>query len=185
MQQLNSLKHHLLIAMPQLGDDWFAGTVTYLCEHTDEGAMGIVLNKPLAVTFDEICEQLEIPRLPGIEPQILAGGPVSPEAGFILHCQQGNWGSTLNITEQTHLTSSKDILKAIAAGSGPRDYRMALGYAGWDADQLDAEIRTNSWLTLEASQDLLFGTHPEDLYNAALARLGISAEFLSSDAGHA
>lgn len=185
MQQLNSLKNHLLIAMPALGDDWFAGSVTYLCEHNDEGAMGIVLNKPLAVTFHDICEQLEIPRMAGVDPQILSGGPVSPEAGFILHRQQGNWGSTLNITEQAHLTSSKDILKAIAGGSGPRDYRLALGYAGWDADQLDEEIRANSWLTLEASGELLFETHPEDLYNAALAKLGISPEFLSSDAGHA
>jgi putative transcriptional regulator len=185
MEQIKSLKNHLLIAMPQLEDSWFAGTVTYLCEHNHDGAMGIVLNKPMPVMFRDICEQLEISRLPLIDPQIYAGGPVSPENGFILHRQQGNWGSTLNITEQSHLTSSKDILRAIAGGSGPRDYRLSLGYAGWDADQLDAELRDNSWLTVEASGELLFDTPVEDIYDAALSLLGISAEFLSSDAGHA
>lgn len=185
MQELNSLKNHLLIAMPQLGDSWFAGTVTYLCEHNADGAMGLVLNKTLPVHFSDICEQLDIPRMTGIDPEIHAGGPVSPEHGFILHRQQGNWGGTLNVTEQTHLTSSKDILKAIAAGSGPRHFRLALGYAGWDAGQLEAELLTNSWLTVEATPELLFDTAPERMYHAALQRLGVSPEFLSSDAGHA
>ena len=185
MQQLNSLKNHLLIAMPQLEDSWFAGTVTYLCEHNADGAMGIVLNKPLPVTFHEICEQLEITRLAGIDPEIYAGGPVSQEHGFILHRQQGNWGATLNVTEQAHLTSSKDILKAIAAGSGPQDFRLTLGYAGWDAQQLDEEILANSWLTIEATEHLLFEVPHDELYQAALSQLGVSAEFLSSDAGHA
>ncbi len=185
MQELNSLKNHLLIAMPQLEDSWFAGTVTYLCEHNTDGAMGLVLNKTLPVHFDEICEQLDIPRVTGIDPDIYAGGPVSPEHGFILHRQQGNWGGTLNVTEQTHLTSSKDILKAIAAGSGPRHFRLALGYAGWDAGQLEAELLANSWLTVEATPELLFDTAPEQIYHAALQLLGVSPEFLSSDAGHA
>lgn len=185
MQQLDSLKNHLLIAMPQLDDSWFEGTVTYLCEHNEEGAMGLVLNKPVKVSLDEICQQLEIERVPGVDPAILAGGPVSLEHGFILHRQQGNWDSTLNINEQTHLTSSKDILKAIAAGEGPKDYRMALGYAGWDAQQLDDELKANSWLTVEASNELLFDTLPKDLYRSALKQLGISPEFLSADAGHA
>ncbi len=185
MEHLKSLKNHLLIAMPQLEDSWFGGTVTYLCEHNDDGAMGIVLNKKMPVTFDEICEQLGIPRLPGISPEILSGGPVSPENGFILHRQQGDWGATLNVTEQAHLTSSKDILKAIAAGSGPKDFHLALGYAGWDSSQLDEEIRSNSWLTVAATEALLFDTPTEDIYTAALALLGISPEFLSGDAGHA
>lgn len=185
MQQLDSLKNHLLIAMPQLDDSWFEGTVTYLCEHNEEGAMGLVLNKPVKVSLDEICQQLEIERVPGVDPTILAGGPVSLEHGFLLHRQQGNWDSTLNINEQTHLTSSKDILKAIAAGEGPKDYRMALGYAGWDAQQLDDELKSNSWLTVEASNELLFDTLPKDLYRSALKKLGISPEFLSADAGHA
>ena len=185
MQQLNSLKNHLLIAMPQLEDSWFEGTVTYLCEHNEDGAMGLVLNKPLTVTLDDICQQLDIPRLAGIDPAILAGGPVSLEHGFILHRQQGQWDSTLNVDEEAHLTSSKDILKAIAAGDGPKDYRMTLGYAGWDAQQLDEELKQNSWLTVEASPELLFETEAKDLYRNALKKLGISPEFLSSDTGHA
>lgn len=185
MEQIKSLKNHLLIAMPQMDDPWFAGSVTYLCEHNADGAMGIVLNKLMPVVFHDICEQLEIPRLPLIEPPIYAGGPVSQENGFILHRQQGNWGSTLNITERAHLTTSKDILRAIAAGDGPKDYRLALGYAGWEAEQLNDEILANSWLTVEATDALLFETPMDDIYDSALSLLGISAEFLSTDAGHA
>lgn len=185
MQPINSLKNHLLIAMPSLDDSFFAKTVTYLCEHSEEGAMGIVLNRTVPVHLSDICEQLEIPRLANIDPAIYAGGPVSQEHGFILHREQGNWSSTLNITEQTHLTSSKDILTAIASDSGPKHFKLALGYAGWDANQLEQEILANSWLTVEATPELLFETDNADLYTAALAQLGISAEFLSSDAGHA
>lgn len=185
MQQLHSLKHQLLIAMPQMEESWFAGTVTYLCEHNSDGAMGLVLNKALPLHFSDICEQLDIPRVTGVDPVILAGGPVSLETGFILHQEQGHWRSTLNITEQSHLTSSKDIVHAIAAGSGPRHFRMALGYAGWDKQQLDEELKANAWLTVEATPELLFHTPISELYDAALAQLGISAEFLSSDAGHA
>ena len=185
MKELSSLKNHLLIAMPALSDSWFAGSVTYLCEHSPEGAMGIVLTKPLDFTFADICEQLTIERLEHIHPLILDGGPVSQEQGFILHREQGNWGSTMSVTEQTHLTSSKDILRAIASGRGPHDYRLALGYAGWSAGQLDQELLDNAWLTLEATPDLLFGQDYRDLYDIALAKLGISPEFLSGEAGHA
>lgn len=185
MLQLNNLKHHLLIAMPHLDGSWFGQTVTYICEHNEEGAMGIVLNKPLPIHFSDICDQLEIPRLSNNNPRVFAGGPVSPENGFILHKQQGHWGSTLNVTEQTHLTTSKDILNAIASDTGPQDFRLALGYAGWDSEQLTQELRDNAWLLLEADNDLLFHTEPEQLYQAALARLGISPEFLSSATGNA
>lgn len=185
MEQLKSLRNHLLIAMPQLHDSWFAGTVTYLCEHNEEGAMGLVLNRPLPVTFDDICDQLEIPLLMGIHPQIYNGGPVSPEHGFILHQEQGSWNATLNITEQVHLTSSRDILASIASACGPRHYRLALGYAGWSEGQLDKEILENSWLTVPADADLLFNTDADKLYQTALQRLGVSLEFLSSHSGHA
>ena len=185
MKEIKSLRNHLLIAMPQLEDTWFAGTVTYMCEHNQDGAMGVVLNRPLDLDFAEVCDQLEIPRLPSVNAEILCGGPVSQENGFILHREQGNWESTLNVTEQAHLTSSKDILEAIATGAGPRHYLLGLGYAGWSAQQLDKELRENSWITLEATPELIFGTDIHDLYNIALSTLGISAEFLSSDAGHA
>jgi len=185
MEELSSLRNHLLIAMPALGDSWFAGTVTYLCDHNEDGAMGIVLNKPVELSFAEVCNQLSIERLEHINPRILNGGPVRQEQGFILHREAGSWTSTMAVTEQTHLTSSKDILTAMAQGRGPHDYRLALGYAGWSPGQLDEELRDNAWLTLEATPDLLFGQDYRDLYDIALSRLGISAECLSGDAGHA
>ena len=185
MEQLHSLRNHLLIAMPQLRDSWFEGTVTYLCEHNEEGAMGLVLNRDLPVTFTEVCEQLDIPLLASVNPAVMNGGPVSPEQGFILHQEQGNWGSTMNISERVHLSSSRDILAAIASATGPAHYRLMLGYAGWSGGQLDKEILENSWLTIPADAELLFDTPPEKLYKAALARLGISAQALSSSSGHA
>lgn len=185
MQTLQSLKNQLLLAMPSLEGSYFAGSVIYLCEHNQEGAMGLVLNRTLPITFDHICEQLELPLLTGILPDVLAGGPVSLEHGFVLHREQGNWGGTLHVTEDAHLTSSKDILRAIASGGGPRHYRVALGYSGWSAGQLEDELRSNSWLTVEANADLVFETTPDELYAKALAKLGVSLEFLSGDAGHA
>ena len=134
MLELNSLRNHLLIAMPGLDGSWFGGTVTYLCEHNADGAMGLVLNKPSSIEFSDICEQLDIDRRSHIAPTILQGGPVSPEQGFILHEETGDWGATMNITERTHLTSSQDILRAIALGARGtlvgRPFLYALGAAG-------------------------------------------------------
>lgn len=185
MKQLNSLRNHLLIAMPSLDDSWFGGSVTYLVEHSSDGAMGLVLNKPTSFTFADVCEQLDIERREHISPLMMNGGPVSQEQGFILHREAGDWGATMNITEESHLTSSKDILTAIARGTGPQNYRLGLGYAGWSAGQLDEELRENAWLTLEATPDILFGLDYRDLYDVALSKLGVSAEFLSGEIGHA
>ena len=185
MLELNSLRNHLLIAMPGLDGSWFGGTVTYLCEHNADGAMGLVLNKPSSIEFSDICEQLDIDRRSHIAPTILQGGPVSPEQGFILHEETGDWGATMNITERAHLTSSQDILRAIAQGTGPQNYSLGLGYAGWSTGQLDEELRENAWLTLEATPDLLFRLDQRDLYDVALSKLGVSAEFLSDESGHA
>lgn len=185
MQQANDLKHHLLIAMPSLKDTFFEGTVIYMCEHNEDGAMGLVLNRKLPVEFYDICEQLQIPYMLSANPSVLDGGPVSPEHGFILHRQLGAWGSTFSVDAETHLTSSKDILKAIANGTGPQDYRIALGYAGWDKAQLESELSSNAWLTTEANSELLFETPIEEIYQAALAKIGVSVEFLSSQTGRA
>ena len=185
MKQLSSLRNHLLIAMPSLDNSWFGGSVTYLCEHDSEGAMGLVLNKPTSFTFEDVCEQLDIDRLDHISPLMMSGGPVSPDQGFILHQEAGNWGATMSIADGFHITSSKDILAAIAQGNGPHNYRLGLGYAGWSPGQLDEELRKNAWLTLEATPDILFGLDYRDLYDVALSKLGISAEFLSGEAGHA
>lgn len=185
MQQLDNLSNHLLIAMPKLNDSWFDGTVTYLCEHDSEGALGIVLNKPLSIGLKDICESLNICCRDNLDRPVIAGGPVNTDQGFILHRQTGHWDSTLSVHHEAHLTSSKDILVALADGRGPNDYRLTLGYAGWGAQQLENELKDNAWLTLEASSELLFDTPADALYQTALAKLGISPEFLSADAGHA
>lgn len=185
MQQSNKLKHHLLIAMPSLKESSFEGTVIYLCEHNEDGAMGLVINRPLPVSFHDICDQLDIPYALSANPEVLEGGPVNPEHGFILHRQAGTWDSTYSVAEEAHLTSSKDILNAIANGAGPQDYIIALGYAGWDKNQLESELSSNAWLTTEATAQLLFETPIDDLYQAALAKLGVNIGFLSSQTGRA
>lgn len=185
MISADNLKHHCLIAMPSLKDSGFANTVVYLCEQNEDGAMGIVLNRKMPVDFDDICAQLKIPCLDMIDPEVLAGGPVKKENGFILHKELGLWDSTLEITDDIHLTTSKDILSAIASGTGPCHYKLALGYAGWDSEQLEQELKDNSWLVLPADEALLFDTPREQLYQTALARLGVSLEFLSAQAGRA
>lgn len=185
MKQISSLKNHLLIAMPQLDDSWFEGTVTYLCEHNEDGAMGLVLNKPLPITLADVCQQLDIERREHVNPVVLSGGPVSIEHGFILHQQPDQWDSTLNIEQDAHLTSSKDILAALAMDQGPSDYHLALGYAGWSAQQLDEELQQNAWLTIEATTELLFHTKTSRLYKAALEQLGISPDRLNTQTGHA
>ncbi|HBS43232.1 MAG TPA: YqgE/AlgH family protein [Oceanospirillales bacterium] len=186
MEELRNLKNHLLIAMPALEDSWFAGTVTYLCEHNADGAMGIVLSKPSPHRFSEVCEQLGIDGFPGHEPVVLQGGPVQPEQGFILHRDNGqHWGSTMAVTDEISLSSSRDILEAIASASGPDEYRFALGYAGWGADQLEHELTDNAWLTLPATPELVFGTTAETIHSEALKRFGISVANLSHEAGHA
>lgn len=185
MKQLSSLRNHLLIAMPSLDDSWFRGSVTYLCEHSRDGALGLMLNKPSDLSFADVCEQLDIDCREHIAPIMMSGGPVNPEQGFILHRESGDWGATMNITKDSHLTSSKDILTAIAQGVGPQNYHLGLGYAGWTAGQLDEELRENAWLTLEATPDILYGLDYRDLYDVALSKLGVSAEFLSGEIGHA
>ncbi|MFY9178585.1 MAG: YqgE/AlgH family protein [Venatoribacter sp.] len=185
MQQLSSLKNHLLVAMPKLRGSEFASAVVYLCEYGEEGAMGLMLNKPLPIQFQDICKQLNIVKLDTVNPQILSGGPVNTENGFVLHKEEGPWRSTMCVREDVHLSTSKDVLEAIAANAGPRFYRMALGYSGWSAGQLEEELRDNSWLTIEATPELLFETLPEHLYQQALAKIGVSMQALGGDAGHA
>lgn len=185
MEELKSLKNHLLISMPSLADSWFDTTVIFLCEHNEEGAMGIVLNKRSQVDFSQLCDQLKIDNLSQVHPTIMNGGPVNPEHGLILHTKTSPWKSTINIGGHIQLTSSQDVLHAIADSAGPKEYIIALGYAGWSAGQLDEELRDNAWLILKATPELVFEHQDTELYKTALARLGVSAEFLSSESGHA
>ncbi len=181
-----SLRNHFLIAMPGLVDPQFARSVTYICDHSEHGAMGIVLNHPLGITLNEVFSQLSLDtdslsaNLP-----VLAGGPVNTQRGFVLHRDQGTWDSTLRITSEICLTASRDIVAAIADDNGPKSAQFALGYAGWNAGQLEEEIANNAWLTLEADSSIIFDTPVEQRWAAAANQLGIDLNLISSTAGHA
>jgi putative transcriptional regulator len=186
-ETFHSLKDHFLIAMPGLCTGIFANSVTYICEHNDQGAMGIVINQPLNLSLDDILEQLDInnPDHPHSEP-ILAGGPVSVDRGFVLHDDTShNWGSSLRLNDNLCLTSSRDILDAIATNQGPGHSLVALGYAGWSAGQLEEELADNAWLTAPADSEIIFHTPIELRASRAAAKLGIDLALISSEAGHA
>jgi putative transcriptional regulator len=179
----------LLIAMPGMGDPRFAGGVVFLCSHSRDGAMGLIVNKRMdEVTFAELLEQLEIER-PGAVPDVPVcyGGPVELRRGFVLHSSdyapRGEEG--LEIDGRFSMTATLDILEDIANGRGPRHALLALGYAGWGPGQLEDEIAANGWLTAEAAPDLVFGSHMDGKWEAALRSLGINPLMLSSEAGHA
>jgi putative transcriptional regulator len=180
-----SLKDHFLIAMPALKDSAFEHSITYICSHDDKGAMGIVLNQSTELNLHEVLDQLEIEGTHGHDQPVLLGGPVHQDHGFILHLEKGDWRSTLSVTDDIHVSTSKDILTSLAQGTGPKQYKVALGYAGWDAGQLEQELLDNSWITVAASADIIFNTPENEMYQAALKLLGIDEGFLSSDAGHA
>ncbi|HEY0634020.1 MAG TPA: YqgE/AlgH family protein [Gammaproteobacteria bacterium] len=187
MNQPLQLRNHFLIAMPALDDPNFFHTVTYICEHNAEGAMGIVINRPSDVTLGDLLAQLEITAEPQLNTtvSVFEGGPVQPEQGFLLHSPLGQWSATLPVTEQIALTTSKDILEALAAGAGPQRYLLALGYAGWGPGQLEEEMAANTWLSGPASAEILFDTPAEKRWQAAAALLGVDLRLLSSDSGHA
>lgn len=184
----DSLRNHFLIAMPGMMDPRFAHSITYLCEHNEQGAMGIVINRPLDLSFDDIFEHLDIGEFDHHHKQkVLSGGPVQTDRGFVLHRfeQTGNWQSTLRITEEISLTTSRDIIDAIARDEGPQHTLIALGYAGWGAGQLENELAANAWLTLPADPSVLFDVPIEQRAQVAAARLGINLDLLSSTAGNA
>jgi len=179
------LRNQFLLAMPTLEDPNFQRTLTYICEHSEHGAMGLVVNRPLALTVGEILRHLDIePQATAIAQQpVHYGGPVEPERGFILHSPVGHWEGTLALSESLGVTTSRDILEAMARGEGPDLALVTLGYSGWGAGQLEDELVRNSWLTCPGSADILFDTPAEERLSAA--RLGIDLDLLSSDAGHA
>ena len=187
MNTENSLKNHLLIAMPSMADPHFAQTVTYICQHDENGAMGIVINRLLDVTLGDVLEHLNIaPETPDIRTQpIHYGGPVALERGFVLHTPQGPWDSTLNLPDQLGLTTSRDILQAIGHGAGPSKRLIALGFAGWGAGQLEQEMLDNTWLSTPATQAILFDLPEDQRWHAAARQIGIDLNLLSTHAGHA
>lgn len=183
----NNFTNHLLVAMPGMLDPNFSNAVIYICEHSDKGAMGLVINQPLDLRLQEIFEQFELEHLPDTGNQeLLAGGPVQLERGFVLHPFEGRiWEGTTSLTSDLSLTSSRDIIVDIALAKGPRKSLITLGYSGWGAGQLEEEIASNSWLTVPADDAILFDTPYEKRASVAAQRIGLDFSRLSSTIGHA
>src|SRR6476619_1288865 len=185
--QGGSLTNHLLIAMPQLSDPNFAQTVALICEHTDKGALGIVLNKPLPMKLSDVLSQMKLePSTESIAAQpVLRGGPVHTDRGFVLHRPGGQWDHTHKVSDTIQVTTSRDVLAAMAKGEGPSDAFIALGYANWDSGQLERELRENAWLTVPVDARLVFDLPFEERWVGAWRLLGIDPERMSPVAGHA
>ena len=220
---MKSLENQFLIAMPSLASDYFNKTVTYICEHNDEGAMGLIINMPVNITLHDLLKQIEeddreesnksatdqtpddksekqLEQAPisgseggkddilldrTLEQLVLSGGPISQNRGFVLHRTQSGWKSSLALSEDIMITTSKDILMALGTEKAPDQFVVTLGYAGWGPGQLEAELHANSWLTIDADNDILFNTPIEQRWQKATEKLGIDIAHLSSDIGHA
>ncbi|MBI3545408.1 MAG: YqgE/AlgH family protein [Gammaproteobacteria bacterium] len=183
----SSLTNHFLIAMPSLADPNFARSVTLICEHSHEGAMGIVINRRTDLHLRDVLQQLGIDAEKSFntESAVYLGGPVQNNRGFVLHEPIGAWDSTLLVTETLAVSTSRDILEAIAQNRGPKKFLVALGYAGWGAGQLEREITQNSWLSGPASHEILFDVAVEQRWKAAAQLVGVDLATLSAEAGHA
>lgn len=187
MSKPSYLTNHFLIAMPQLADPNFSHTVTFICEHNEQGAMGVVINRPLEFSLGELLAQMEIPtsNTQVARQTVYLGGPVQQERGFVIHKPAIYWDSTMPINDELAITTSRDILTAISQGEGPAEYLVALGYAGWGEGQLEREMAENAWLSGPASQPVLFHSPDEKRWEEAAALLGIDVHLMSGDAGHA
>ena len=183
----SNLTGHFLIAMPSLDDGFFNQAVTYICEHDETGSFGIIINQETEITLGKIVSEMKIETNADYNETkpVFIGGPVDQGRGFILHRPTGDWLSSLKVTENIALTTSKDILQAIANNVGPDDSIVALGYAGWAAGQLETEIASNTWLNCPGEEQIIFDTPVEERWKAAAKLIGIDLALLSSDTGHA
>jgi putative transcriptional regulator len=190
-----NLTNHFLIAMPGLSDDLFGRSVVYMCEHSERGALGLVINKPSDIRVAELFARLDLPleREDLRDMPVFHGGPVQTERGFVLHeaiapavgAGEPVYASTMSIPGGLEMTTSRDVLDAMASGGGPRRVFLSLGYSAWGRGQLESEIGENSWLTVPADHDVIFDTPVEERYERAMALLGLQPWMLSRDAGHA
>jgi putative transcriptional regulator len=188
-----NLTNHFLIAMPSLSDALFGRSVIFMCEHSERGALGLVINKPSDILLPGLFEKIDLPmgREDLANLPVFQGGPVQTERGFVLHDALGSedsesvYASTLSIPGGLEMTTSKDVLEAMASGAGPRRVFVTLGYASWGEGQLESEITENSWLTVQADPKLIFETPVAERYDQAMALLGLQSWMLSPDAGHA
>ena len=183
----DNLTGHFLIAMPSLNDGFFNQAVTYICEHDENGSFGIIINQQTGITLKQIAKEMAIETEDDYhdKQQVFIGGPVDQGRGFILHRPTGNWQSSLRVSNNIALTTSKDILQAIVNNEGPEDNIVALGYAGWAAGQLDSEMASNTWLNCPADEQIIFNTPVAERWKAAAKLIGIDLSLLSSDTGHA
>lgn len=181
------LINHFLIAMPNLDDPDFYHSVTYVCAHGEDGAMGITINQPTDLSLREVLEHMDIKVEDSSVNEVIVyrGGPVEGERGFILHRPLGNWEGTLAVTDEIGVTTSKDILEAIAKGEGPDQYLVALGYAGWGDGQLEDEIADNAWLSGPVDNEIMFSTPNKAKWESAANLIGVDLKRMSSDVGHA
>jgi putative transcriptional regulator len=187
MDPQHSLTGQLLIAMPALDDPNFTGSVIYLCAHSSDGAMGLVINRPLArPSFEELLRQLDVsPVPPRKNIRLIEGGPVEHGRGFVLHSADWTGEGSLKVNDRVALTASLDVLKAIAEGGGPKESVLALGYAGWGPGQLDNEMQQNAWLSVDADETLMFDADDPTKWRRALATMNIDPILLSGTAGRA
>lgn len=187
MEASATFSNQLLIAMPGLNDPHFHATVTLICEHTADGALGIVINRPLPMTMSDLLAQLSLTASDRktADTLVYGGGPVAADRGFVLHTAGCSFASSLDVSDEIQLTFSRDVLDAIAAGDGPDRTLVAVGYAGWAAGQLEAEMLANSWLSVPATPEIVFDLPFQDRWHAAARSLGIDISQLTADAGHA
>lgn len=182
-----SLTGQFLVAMPGMADPRFAKTVIYMCEHSSQGAMGIVINKPTDITLPDLFSRVNL-DLEAALPEdalVLDGGPVSTERGFVLHSSDRVWNSSLKVDDGVAMTTSRDILEAVASGNAPKYWLIALGYAGWSKGQLEIELAANFWLNVPADRGVLFEEPFESRFNAVFRLMGIDPLMVSGSAGHA
>ena len=184
---MRTLQDHFLIAMPAMGDPNFNETVTYVCQHDDQGALGVIINRPSDLSLGEVFEQLSLDVLDRSQESmpVLLGGPVERERGFVLHRAPQSYATTLKHGAEIRVTMSPDVLIALARGEGPAPVLVALGYAGWGAGQLEAELRANAWLTVPANPGIVFDTPIEQRWSAALGLPGVDIHAITNYAGHA
>lgn len=182
-----NLTGHFLIAMPSLNDSFFNQAVTYICEHDEAGSFGLIINQQTDIHLKQVIKEMKIESDEDYqsEQSVFIGGPVDQGRGFILHRPTGNWSSSLIVNDNVALTTSKDILQAIANNKGPDDCLVALGYAGWAAGQLEQEMADNTWLSCPADEQIIFNTPVEERWKAAAKLIGVDLSLMSNDAGHA
>ncbi len=185
---MQSLENHFLIAMPSMQDPFFKHSVAYICEHNEDGAMGLVINQPINITVGELLDKIDIVNNKATDAAratVYAGGPVKTDRGFVLHSPKPGYASSQKLSSDIMITTSKDILSSLTTNAAPEQFIITLGYAGWDKGQLEQELLDNSWLVIEADPAIIFNTPSHQRWEKAVSMLGIDASQLSTESGHA